>query len=244
MRHKNSFYSLRFYCPQALFLRSPSPDFPSALEQPLLLLLLLRGNCSKCRLLRIRRMGLMHMQTPQNVAKSSGRTSACVALCVVCRVPLISALWAWMASIPVPSLPCPASASLVSRSRFGSKGAIIVLKHLDKVKRTHIQHTHTHVADMCWYWCCCRTCYSNWNYEGWQGGGRASLLCHFIAHEPWKLFSFPIIIFMCIHCLIPLPLPTTLEAGRGAEPVGSNHAWFYSRNAESAEITSAFNVLD
>lgn len=49
---------------------------------------------------------------------------------------------------------------------------------------------------------------------------------------------------MCIHCLIPLPLPLTLEAGRGAEPMGSNHAWFYSRNAESAEITSAFNVLD
>lgn len=79
MRHKNSFYSLRFYCPQALFLRSPPPSLVPALEQPLLLLLLLCGNCSKCRLLRIRRMGLMHMQTPQNVAKSSGRTSACVA---------------------------------------------------------------------------------------------------------------------------------------------------------------------
>lgn len=152
MRHKNSFYSLRFYCPQALFLRSPSPDFPSALEQPLLLLLLLlRGNCSKCRLLRIRRMGLMHMQTPQNVAKSSGRTSACVScVCVRATDKRIMSLNGFDS---VPSLPCPASASLVSRSRFGSKGAIIVLKHLDKVKRTHIQHTHTHVADMCWYWC-------------------------------------------------------------------------------------------
>lgn len=134
---KIHFIACVFIAPKHCFC-APLP--PPALEQPLLLLLLLCGNCSKCRLLRIRRMGLMHMQTPQNVAKSSGRTSPCVVcVCVRATDKRIMSLNGFDCRPP-----CPASASLVSRSRFGSKGAIIVLKHLDKVKRTHIQHTHTH----------------------------------------------------------------------------------------------------
>lgn len=54
--------------------------------------------------------------------------------------------------------------------------------------------------------------------------------------------------YFYVHSLShpPTLLCGPLDAGRGAEPVclDSNHAWFYSRNAESAEITSAFNVLD